>query len=159
MKRAALVIAGTVAGTAGVLSFPVQKAGLTVPATSDVQPATAASPAAAAATGSAATPAASPTPAASAARTATGSDVAFRYGDVAVRVTVASGKITAVQIASLDETDGRSVQIDSYAIPQLQQQVLAANSANIDGISGATFTSQAFVNSLSSALSKLGFTG
>jgi uncharacterized protein with FMN-binding domain len=156
MKRAALVIAGTVAGTAGVLSFPVQKPQLAAPTASTGPPGTTS-------TASAGTPATaagtSPSSTSSTTASATGTDVAFRYGDVAVKVTVQGGKITNVAVASLNETDGRSVMIDSYAVPQLEQQVVAADSANIDGVSGATFTSEAFLNSLSSALSKLGFKG
>jgi uncharacterized protein with FMN-binding domain len=76
---------------------------------------------------------------------------------MAVDVSVSGSKIINVSMASIDETDGRSVAIDRYAIPELEQQVIDANSANIDGVSGATFSSQAFVDSLSSALSKLGF--
>ena len=59
-------------------------------------------------------------------------------------------------MASLNETDPRSVHIDDEAIPQLRQQVLAAQSASIDGVSGATFTSQAYAQSVQSALDQLG---
>jgi uncharacterized protein with FMN-binding domain len=75
---------------------------------------------------------------------------------MAVTVTVSGNKITDVRMATINETDGRSVSIDRFAIPQLEQQAISANSVNIDGVSGATFTSQAFVDSLSSALGKLG---
>jgi uncharacterized protein with FMN-binding domain len=78
---------------------------------------------------------------------------------MAVTVTVSGNKITKVTMATINETDGRSVGIDRYAIPELEQQAISANSANIDGVSGATFSSQAFVDSLSSALNKLGFSG
>jgi uncharacterized protein with FMN-binding domain len=74
-----------------------------------------------------------------------------------VTVTIQGHKITNVGIATVNETDGRSAAIDSYAIPQLEQQVIAADSANISGVSGATFTSDAFVQSLTDALGKLGF--
>lgn len=70
-------------------------------------------------------------------------------------VTEQSGHITDLQMASLNETDARSVFIDDQAIPTLRQQVLAAQSANIDGVSGATFTSQAYAQSVQSALDQL----
>ena len=159
MRRAALVIAGTVAGTAGVLSFPVHKPQLGLPTASTGLPATTTATGGTAAASNATGATAGPTPPSSASNSATGTDVAFRYGDVAVKVTVAGGRITNVTVASLNETDGRSVMIDQYAIPQLEQQVIAANSATIDAVSGATFTSEAFASSLSSALSKLGFGG
>jgi uncharacterized protein with FMN-binding domain len=97
------------------------------------------------------------TPSAGAARTATGSDENFRYGDIAVKVTVDGSKITKIAIARIDETDPKSQQIDSYAVPQLERQVIDAQSARIQGVSGATYTTQAFDQSLSSALSQLGF--
>jgi uncharacterized protein with FMN-binding domain len=73
-----------------------------------------------------------------------------------VTVTESNGRITDVQMASLQETDSRSVEIDDQAIPQLRQEVLTAQNANIDGVSGATFTSQAYATSVQSALDQLG---
>ena len=89
-------------------------------------------------------------------RSATSADESFRYGDLAVTVTVDTSKITSVKMATLNETDGKSQQIDQFAIPQLEKQVLSADSANISGVSGATFTSEAFVTAISDALQKLG---
>jgi len=73
-----------------------------------------------------------------------------------VAVTVEGTKITNIAMAQLNETDGRSASIDSFAIPQLEQQVISADSVNINGVSGATFTSQAFVDGVANALGKLG---
>ena len=92
----------------------------------------------------------------SSSRSATGQVEQYQYGDLSVTVTEKSGHITDVQMASLNETDARSVFIDDQAIPLLRQQVLAAQSANIDGVSGATFTSQAYAQSVQSALDQLG---
>ncbi|HEX4865068.1 MAG TPA: FMN-binding protein [Acidimicrobiales bacterium] len=171
MRRAPLVAAGTVAGIAGVLAFPVHRSHLTIPSSSarsgggsSGSPSTppfsdqnsTGAPAGSGGSGGSSTTT-PPTAAAPATRSATGSDVSFRYGDMAVTVTVTGNKITDVRMATISETDGRSVGIDRFAIPQLEQQVIGANSANIDGVSGATFSSQAFVDSVSSALSKLGF--
>ena len=161
MRRYPIVIAGTVAGAAAVLAFPVHKTALTLHAasagTSGTSPATTPATTPPATTGGATGGAAvtSPTTAA-ASRSATGTDEQFRYGDMAVKVTVKGTRITGVSIATISETDGRSQAIDSYAVPQLEQQVLAAGSANINGVSGATYTSQAFYDSLTSALQKLG---
>ena len=170
MRRAPLVAAGTVAGIAGVLAFPLHRGHLTIPSASGHQSGTGStssgsSPTSApsnqsssgASTGSASPTTSPPATAAPATRTSTGSDISFRYGDMAVTVTVSGNKITDVRMATINETDGRSVSIDRFAIPQLEQQAISANSVNIDGVSGATFSSQAFVDSLSSALGKLGF--
>jgi uncharacterized protein with FMN-binding domain len=151
VRRYQLILGGTAAGIAGVLAFPTRSAHLSIPS--------------AAATGSAgvATPTTTTSrtstggSAGGGARTATGTEESFRFGDIAVTVTVSGHTITHVGIATIDETDGRSQQIDRYAVPQLEQQVLAADSADISGVSGATFTSQAFVDSLASALDQLGF--
>lgn len=160
MRRYPLVIAGTVAGAAAVLAFPTHKGSTTVAGTTpSTTPTTDPAPPSTGSSSSTTTPAASPsssTTAPATTRTATGADESFQFGDVAVKVTVSGSKVTDVTIASLDAADGRSEAIDSYAIPQLEHQAISAGSANIDGVSGATFTSQAFDDSLASALSKLG---
>lgn len=167
MNRAPLVVAGTVAGVGAVLAFPVHSS-LSAAASSNssstgsgTTAASAATPTAAPATDASSAPTSSPTTSTTSpsagTRSATGADEAFRYGNVAVTVTVNGSKITAVKVSSLSETDPRSASIDSYAIPQLEQQVISADSANIQGVSGATFTSEAFAQSLASALAKLGF--
>jgi uncharacterized protein with FMN-binding domain len=70
---------------------------------------------------------------------------------------VSGSKITNVQIASLDDGGNfRSSMIDQQSIPLLEQQALQAQSANIQGVSGATYTSQGFIQSLQGALSSLG---
>jgi uncharacterized protein with FMN-binding domain len=85
----------------------------------------------------------------------TGSDAPNQYGDVQVRVTTGGGRITQVAAVSLPSGDGRSQQISSYAGPQLAQQALAAQNANIDGVSGATYTSDSYKTSLQSAIDQL----
>ena len=71
-------------------------------------------------------------------------------------MTVTGGKITSVTPVIDTAYDARSSQINSYAEPQLDSQTLQAQSANINGVSGATYTSQAYVQSLQAALDKLG---
>jgi uncharacterized protein with FMN-binding domain len=89
-------------------------------------------------------------------RTATGPQVNYNYGVLAVSVTVSGSKITNVQIASLDDGGNfRSQSIDQQSIPILEQQALQAQSANIQGVSGASYTSAGFQQSLQSALSQL----
>lgn len=165
MRRAHLVIAGTVAGTAAVLAFSLDSthaalvpgsgaSGVASPTTSP-NPGSSSAATSAPTTSSPATT--TPTTVPSAIQSATGTDETFRYGQLAVTVTVNGGKITHVGLATISEPDPRSESIDSYAVPQLEQQVIEADSAQIDGVSGATYTSDAFVESLTSALDKLGF--
>ncbi|MCW2922905.1 MAG: FMN-binding protein [Thermoleophilia bacterium] len=77
------------------------------------------------------------------------------FGSIQVTATVTGGKVTNVAIAALQAYDGRSQSIDEYAVPQLQQQTLDAGTARIDGVSGATYTSQAYETSLQAALDQL----
>jgi uncharacterized protein with FMN-binding domain len=144
MRRAPLVLAGTVAGTAAVLGFQAHTA---APA--------ATSPTTAAAT---ATPsAASGSSSSGVSGTATGDAVDTRYGAAQVRVTVEHGKITKIEALQLQDSEPRSVQISSSAEPILREEALAAQSAQIDVVGGATFTSESYAESLQSALDKLGF--
>ncbi len=79
--------------------------------------------------------------------TFTGATSSNRYGSV----TVAGGKVSGVT-ASTTAADNRSAQINARALPVLKQEVLAAQSAGIATVSGATYTSQAYITSLQSAL-------
>ncbi len=93
----------------------------------------------------------------SASRSATGESVNYIYGVLSVKVTVSGTKISKVTIGSINDGGNyRSQSIDQAAIPQLEQQALSAQSGNIQGVSGASYTSAGFRQSLQSALSKLG---
>ena len=82
----------------------------------------------------------------------TGSSADAYYGYVQVRVTVSGGKLTEVAFLQYPNDRDTSRMINAQAMPYLKQQAIQAQSANVDGVSGATDTSQAFVQSLSSAL-------
>jgi len=165
MRRAPIVITATVVGLIGVLEFhsrPSAIAVTTIPAAG----AAAASPtraapsqgssAGASSKSKAKAKASSPgTP--STTRTATGPQVNYSWGTLSVSVTVSGTKVTKVGIASLDDYGNpRSQSIDQYSIPQLEQQAVAAQSANIQGVSGASYTSAGFKQSLQAALQQLG---
>jgi uncharacterized protein with FMN-binding domain len=75
---------------------------------------------------------------------------------VQVRITVSSGKLTAVAAVVYPNGNGRDQEINSYASPALNKEALAAGNAKIDMISGATYTSTGYINSLQSALDKAG---
>ena len=78
--------------------------------------------------------------------------MATRYGDVQVQITVAGGKITAAEAIQYPNGDRHDQQINAYAIPLLNAEVVDAQSANIDTISGATVTSDGYLQSLQSAI-------
>ena len=186
MRRTPLVVTGTLAGLAGLLTFHSRAASLnlntlqsgtsssrnspsgssTTPSgssssTSTTQPTSQPGSTTTSPNGSSSTTTTSPTPTTStqptSAKSATGPVVNYFFGTVSVSVTVSGKKITNIKIASLDDGGNpRSQMIDQQALPMLEQQALAANSANIAGVSGATYTSQGFTQSLQSALSKVG---
>jgi len=81
-----------------------------------------------------------------------GDSVSTPYGDVQVEVTLSAGRITAVRALQYPQQSGRDQEINSQAIPQLESQVLSAQSARVDGVSGATYTTQGYLGSLQSAL-------
>lgn len=90
------------------------------------------------------------------ARTVTGGEVQTRWGPVQVEVTVAGGKVTEVTAVEYPTENPRDQQINSYALPRLRTEALAAQSADIDTVSGATYTSDGYQQSLQSALDSAG---
>jgi uncharacterized protein with FMN-binding domain len=148
MRRSPIVLTATIAGTAGVLAFH--------PHTPAVQTATAST----SSKSSSATTASSGSGSngkRGVSATATGDSVATQYGNAQVRVTVKNGKIVKVEALELQGNDPRSLQISSSAEPILQQEVLTRQTADVDAVSGATFTSASYTQSVQSALDKLGF--
>jgi uncharacterized protein with FMN-binding domain len=77
-----------------------------------------------------------------------------QWGYIQVKAIISNGKITDVQFLQYPNERDRSIMINSYADPQLTSEAIAAQSANVDAITGATDTSQAFIQSLSDALSQ-----
>ena len=109
--------------------------------------------------GTTSTPAATPstTPkAAGISGTFTGAAGNTRYGPVQVQITVVNNVITGATALTYPTGSFRDQQINQQAIPYLIQETLAAQSANIQGVGGASYTSQGWVNSLQSALAKAG---
>lgn len=86
----------------------------------------------------------------------TGGSVSTRFGDVQVGITVSGGTITDVVALQLTDHDRRSVQISNRAAPILRSEVLQSQSAQVDSVSGATYTSDAYLTSLQSALDQAG---
>jgi uncharacterized protein with FMN-binding domain len=84
--------------------------------------------------------------------TFTGSASSNKYGNVQVQIVVTTGKITKVGIVQYPDRDGKSVRINNDAIPTLIAGTLGAQSANVDTVSGATYTSTSYKHSLQSAI-------
>jgi len=159
MKRAGwYMVTGAVAGFAGVLGFhsvgtatpaalgPLTPAGTgATPAPSGTAPGPARTAGPAAGQGGAAGPA----------RTATGAVEQYGYGELSVTVTVRGSQITAVSVPLLRTAEQYSQQLALQVIPMLRAEVLAAHSVRIHGVSGATYTSVAYAQSIQSALDKL----
>lgn len=87
-------------------------------------------------------------------RSATGAAISTRYGEVQVAVTTVSGRVTDVRTLVMSFDNGRSQEIDAQAEPLLRQEALQAGSAQIDLVSGATYTSEGYVQSLQSAIDR-----
>jgi hypothetical protein len=177
VKRVLAALAGTVAGLAGLLSYksgPTHKVSTLALGPAPTQP-SAAPPTAAptvppgngggddqSQTGdgggqpSATPPPTSPPPTAAplpaGSKVVKGQDVPNQYGDVQVQVTIQGGKIVDVAPLLLPVDRQRSAYISQVAGPMLRTEVLQAQSANIDIISGATYTSQSYAQSVQSAL-------
>ena len=82
----------------------------------------------------------------------TGSTIQTPFGNVQVQVTIQNGQITDIQALQLPSSDRHSQEISQYAAPVLRSEALKAQSAQIDTVSGATYTSYAYAQSLQSAL-------
>jgi uncharacterized protein with FMN-binding domain len=166
MRRVILAICATAVGLVLLLTFkthtqsgvpgtaPAAALGTPTPGSGAAGNGTAAA-SASAASGSAA-PANSTAAKSGSAKTVTGAAWPTIYGPVQVRITVTGGKVTAVAATEYPEETPRDYQINSFAIPQLNSEALAAGSAKIDTVSGATYTSGGYVGSLQNALDKAG---
>jgi uncharacterized protein with FMN-binding domain len=162
MRRAAFAIATTALGLVLLLGFKTHPAsapaGQPPAATSAAAPQTGGSGSSGAAQSGAAQSGAGgsgPSPASSAPsgnRVVTGAAVDTRYGPVQLQVTLSNGKITKIDVLQAPFERPRDVEINNYALPILTQEALAAQSATIDMVSGATYTSQGYIGSLQSAL-------
>jgi uncharacterized protein with FMN-binding domain len=156
VKRAVITLVATVVGVVWLVTFKV---------TPHARPVAAAAPA------DTPTPAASPTPSGAAVPTPataatptpvpanrpangsfTGAVISTEFGDVQVRIQVTSGRITDVAAVQMPTDRARSAEITQYVTPVLRSEVIRAQSARIDVISGATFTSEAYAESVYDAM-------
>lgn len=183
MRRAVVVLGSTVAGLAALFSYKTHVAGIAVASTTPATPTMSAAPTsptalatpspakttkkpapkkhtaapATAPPGQPTTAPPAPAPATSSAPpkpsgTFTGPTENTQYGSVQVQITVSNGKITNANGSLPDGGDNTS----QDAIPQLNQEVLTAQSAHIQAVSGATYTSEGYVQSLQQAVDQAG---
>ena len=88
--------------------------------------------------------------------TVTGTAADTRWGPVQVQITVSGGKVTAVTVVEYPNSNGKDQEINAQALPILVKETLSAQSAKIDMVSGATYTSEGYLTSLQSALDQAG---
>jgi len=164
MKRSVLVAAGTAVGVTAVVSYHAAGPSVSSSLVASSSPAGGASGGRSTSTRTSRTttsPAASATSSTTASSTSSGTRsarsqvVSFPYGELQVKVTERGHRITDVAVTRLSVPEPQSGSIDQFAVPQLRQEVLAAQSAHINGVSGASYTSQAYAQSVQSALDKL----
>jgi uncharacterized protein with FMN-binding domain len=171
MRRAVLAFGSTVAGLILLLSFRSHTA---TPASAGVSAAGTSSKSSAGAAGNgssggsgggsmagSAAPSASPSAAGGATggttaggKVVTGEAVNGPYGPSQVAITLSGGKITKVTVLQHTDDGENSQQIDGNALPKLTAETLTAQSAKIDAVSGASYTSAGYIKSLQSALDK-----
>jgi uncharacterized protein with FMN-binding domain len=144
MRRAPIVLSATVIGTAAALGFHAHA------------PAAATPTAAVTTTSTTSSSSASSSSSPSSTKTVTSDVASNQYGNVQLRLTISGTKITAIQAIQVPNGDPKSAQINAYAEPVLRQAALSAQSANIDVVSGATYTSDSYKTALQSALDKAG---
>jgi uncharacterized protein with FMN-binding domain len=147
MRRALLAVVTTLAGLVMLLNFKSHPS----PA------ATATAPGGTTAGGAPSSGPSGSTNASGSSTTVTGDAADTRFGPVQVKVTVKGHTITDVTVVEYPQSTPRDYQINSYAIPVLTQATMAAQSAAVDMVSGATYTSYGYQQSLQSALDKAGW--
>jgi uncharacterized protein with FMN-binding domain len=150
VKRLILAVAGTIAGLIALLSFQIHPG----PAAVGGLPAATLGPVPSPATPSARTGAAAGAGPPAGPVTTLGQAVTDQYGTIQVRIVTAGGRIRSVSFAQLAGDEELSDLINAQAGPLLLQRTLIAQSAQIDTVSGATYTSDAYRQSLQSALDK-----
>jgi uncharacterized protein with FMN-binding domain len=160
MRRAIPVLAATAGGLALLANFQTTPertaAGVgalpTLPSTTAAPQPTVVAPTTSTPAARSGSTTAPPTTATSATRTVNGPDVFTRYGNVQVRITVRGSQLEDVQAVQLPSDRRRSAEISQFAGPRLRQEALQAQSAKIDVVSGASYTSEGYIQSLQGAI-------
>lgn len=153
MKRLILAVASTIAGLIALLSFRIHPGAAAVGSL----PSATLGPVPSLVTPSARTRATGqdPSPSSAGPVTTLGQAVQTKYGTIQVRIVTVGRRIQSVSFAQLQGDEQLSDEINAYAGPLLVQRTLVAQSAHIDTVSGATYTSDGYRQSLQSALDKV----
>jgi uncharacterized protein with FMN-binding domain len=159
MRRAVLAFGSTVAGLILLLSFrshtsSAASAGVSAAGTGSAPSATAPSAPATPLASPSAAGSQAPTAKAAGARVLTGDVINSPYGPSQVAITLTGNKITKVTVLQHTNDGSNSQMIDGNALPKLTAETLSAQSAKIDAVSGASYTSAGYIKSLQSALDK-----
>ncbi len=153
MKRALLIAGGTVGGLGAVLAItPPNLSKTTLIAIDTAVPGPGATPSKSGKASAA--PTAAPAQPVGVSGSFTGSVANTRYGPVQVKIVVKNGKIVDAQ--AVQAPSGSNDRYTQKAVPRLREQTIAAQSANVQGVSGASFTSYGWYESLASAIAQAG---
>jgi uncharacterized protein with FMN-binding domain len=158
LRRMLMATASTVSGVILLLalkptSAPASAAaGMPAASAATSAPAKGAASPSSASAGSKQTTAAAPAQA----RTITGTTVQTQYGPVQVQITVSGKRLTGTTLVQYPNSSGRSIQLAASSLPVLTKEAVAAQSAKIDAVSGASYTSAGYKKSLQSALDMAG---
>jgi uncharacterized protein with FMN-binding domain len=147
MHRSAMVVSGTVLGAAAVMVMPTPSKPQQVALASNAPNTTTT-------THTQGGSKVAPKPSAAVAKTVVGSLQTTQYGQLQVKLTVKSGRITNVGFTTFLANDGHSAGIDQTAAPVLIRETIIAQNAHIQGVSGATYTTSAYEQSLQAAIDK-----
>ncbi len=159
MRRAVLAFGSTVAGLILLLSFRSHtatpaSAGVSAAGTSSKSSAGPAGNGSSSGSGGGSMGGSAAAPSAAGGKVVTGEVVNGPYGPSQVAITLSGGKITKVTVLQHTDDGANSQRIDGNALPKLTAETLAAQSAKIDAVSGASYTSAGYIKSLQSALDK-----
>jgi uncharacterized protein with FMN-binding domain len=151
MKRATAVVASTAAGFAGVLALHTALKATPLALGQPRAASTTTAPPAQPGASSTTVPSTQP----GALVSAVGASENYGYGVLSVKVSVRASHIVDVTLANIQAPESYSQQLAQQVIPMLRSEVLSAQSAHVNGISGATYTSEAYLYSLQAALDQL----
>lgn len=149
MRRITLVIMSTVAALVLLFSYRTSTSG---PSTGNPVVAGAAPAGVQPEPGTATAPPSPGTTARAAAVRVNGTAVDTRWGPVQVQAVISGGRLTDVVVLLQPDGNRRDQEINAFALPQLRTQAIDAQSAHLDGVSGATVTSEGYTASLQAAL-------
>jgi uncharacterized protein with FMN-binding domain len=160
MKKIVVAIMSTLSGLVMLFSYHTSTESVEATSTTETDTSSTQAEPDTTATVPSATTSASATPTASSSAssssggdgTYTGDAVQTRWGIVQVQITVANGKITSADAIQYPNESDRDQEINAYAVPVLNAEVVQAQSASIDAVSGATVTSGGYLESLQSAI-------